>query len=171
MKIPSKFKIFIVAVTLALAGDLYANESPWKFEAGLGTRNHTPLVIIGGFSYNSVNFRLQGLGAHNGSRDFWCGIRGSLLWTFFQGSPLKVSVGMGGGYEYAQAPNDMHKAINDANNALYLHPYNYKENADISGEIWTSVYGFYTQISVPIYRFADHDVSKVLWGAGYLVQF
>jgi hypothetical protein len=65
----------------------------------------------------------------------------------------------------------MHKAFNEANKPLYLIPYNYKEEADISLELWTHLYGFYTQISVPAYRFIDHDAKRLLWGAGYMVEF
>ena len=111
------------------------------------------------------------MGMHYGPRDFWCGIRGSFLWKFFKDQPFNLSVGVGSGYEYAQAPNDMHKALNDANNAPYLYAYNYKENLDISGEVWASMYGFYTQISIPFYKFKDHDTPFILWGAGYIFQF
>jgi hypothetical protein len=79
--------------------------------------------------------------------------------------------GIGGGYEFAEAPNKMHQALNRANGAMYVYPYNYKEIGDISIELWTHLYGFYTQISVPAYRYKKHDAPKILWGAGYMVEF
>lgn len=171
MKIRNCTKIAALCLGLTVAGFASDASRPWKFKAGIGVRSQTPLVVLGGFSYNNLDFRLQGLGLHNGPREYWCGVRGSLLWTFLENLPFQISAGIGGGYEYAQAPNDLHKAINDANNAYYLLPYNYKENLDVSGEIWTSIYGLYTQISVPIYQFRDHNVPRILWGAGYMVEF
>lgn len=171
MKIRSKIKILTTALVLTLAGGASCDEGPWKLKAGFGFRNMTPLVVVGGISYQNADLRLQGLGSYFGERDFWCGLRGSLLWTFFKDSPFKISLGVGGGYEYAQAPNELHKAINEANNGLYLYPYNFVENLDVSGEIWTSIYGFYTQISIPFYKAMDHDSPKILWGAGYIVEF
>ncbi len=160
--------VFFGAITL------FATEnsvSPWRFEAGIGLRNTIPVSALAGIGYKQATFRLQGLGAHQGSNDYWCGIRGSLLWNFFGNTPFNFDVGIGGGYDFAEAPNGMHKALNDANNARYVYPYNYKENADISLELWTHLYGIYTQISVPAYRFADHDFPAIMWGIGFINEF
>lgn len=168
-------RIKLMAAALILGASVTANgaqKSPWNFEVGIGTRSLTPIVLLGGFSYNNLNFRLQGLGFHNGPRDYWCGVRGSLLWTLFNNSPFQISLGLGSGYEYAQAPNDMHKALNEANHAKYVYTYNYKENFDVSAEAWTNIYGIYTQISIPLYRFRTHDVSNYpKWSAGYIFKF
>lgn len=129
------------------------------------------MVLVGGVSYENVTMRLQGFGIHNGTNDFWCGIRGSILWTFFKDLPYNFDVGVGSGYEYAEAPNNIHKALNDANSGKYLLPYNYKENLDVSLELWAHLYGIYTQISVPFYHFKDHDFPCVLWGVGYTIKF
>lgn len=166
----------ILAITLlwssqVLAGSEGVPSEKIRFEAGLGSRNQTPIVLITGISYQNLTARFQGFGIHNGPNDFWCGYRGSLLWTFFYDKPFNVDVGVGGGYEFAEAPNKMHKAINEANKAMYLRPYNYKEILDASLEIWTHVYGIYTQISVPVYRFKKHDAPTILWGAGYTISF
>lgn len=160
-----------VLVALAFATACFASENPWRFEAGFGARNTTPVVVVAGISYNDFGLRLQGLGMHHGSNDYWCGIRGSLLWTFFGDLPFNFDVGIGGGYEYAEAPNKMHQAINQANGGIIVYPYNFKENLDVSLEIWTHLYGFYTQISVPAYLFKEHDVPSLLWGAGYTIRF
>lgn len=145
--------------------------SPWRFEVGAGARNVSPLVLVAGLGYDNYTFRVQGLGAHSGPRDFWCGVRGSLLWTFFKELPFYFDAGLGVGYEFAEAPNKMHQALNDANKGNFLYPYNYRENMDISLELWTHLYGVYTQISVPAYRFMDHDVPDILWGIGYMFNF
>jgi len=143
----------------------------WRFDIGMGSRNQAPLILIGGLGYKDVAFRIQGMGYQKGSNDYWCSMRGSLLWTFFTDLPFHFDVGLGGGYEYAEAPNKMHQALNHANGGTYLYPYNYKEALDLSLEIWTHLYGFYTQISVPAYHFREHDSQNILWGAGYMVEF
>lgn len=171
MKLPLSFKKMVTVLVLLFVGMACAAEKRLHFESGVGFRNQTPLVIMGGVSYGELTFRLQGLGKHNAPRDFWCGMRGSFLWTFFNELPFNVSLGLGAGYEYAQAPNDLHKAINQANQALYLYPYNQKEILDVSGEIWANIYGFYTQISIPVYKIMEHDAPRILWGAGYIVKF
>lgn len=159
-----------LALTVFLAV-ICSHAGNWRFDAGLGARNLTPIVFVGGVGYNDAVLRIQGMGVHNGPSDYWCGIRGSLLWTFFRELPFNFDVGIGGGYEFAEAPNKLHKAFNKANEALLVLPYNYKEIGDISIELWTHLYGFYTQISVPAYRFIEHDPPKLLWGAGYMVEF
>lgn len=171
MRNPFNAKILFISLIFLFASLANGTERQWRFEAGAGVRNMTPLVLVGGFSYDKWTFRAQGLGYHNGPRDFWCGFRSSILMTLFRDRPFQISLGLGAGYEYAQAPNNLHKAINDANNALYLYPYNFKENMDVSGELWTSLNGFYTQISIPAYQFMKHDAPRILWGMGYMHSF
>ena len=169
------FKTFALAVFFT-AMCCHANN--WKFDfkdlrfnIGAGIRNQTPIVAIGGIGYKDVILRVQGMGFHNGPNDYWCGIRGSLLWTFFRDLPFHFDTGIGGGYEFAEAPNKMHQALNKVNEKLLTYPYNYKEVGDISLELWTHLYGVYTQITVPAYRFLDHDAKRILWGAGYILEF
>lgn len=141
------------------------------FDFGAGTRNQAPLILLAGVHYKDAVIRFQGGGLHYGANDFWCSFRGSLLWNFFGELPFNFDVGVGGGYEFAESPNKMHQALNSANNAKYVYPYNYKEELDISLEIWTHFYGLYTQVSVPAYQFKDHDASNVLWGAGINISY
>lgn len=164
----ARFSLFAIVLFFAV---ISGHASPWHFSAGLGSRNQTPAVIVSGIGYNGFQLYVQGMGMHQGPNDYWCGVRGSLLRSFFADLPFRLDVGIGGGYEYAEAPNKMHQAINEANEAMYLFPYNYKETGDISLEWWSHLYGFYTQISIPIYRFREHDSKKILWGAGYMVEF
>lgn len=172
MKLSARIKILTISLALALACSANgAPQSPWKFELGIGTRSLTPIVLLGGVSYKNLGFKLQGFGFHNGPRDYWCGARGSLLWTFFNSLPFQVSLGLGTGYEFAQAPNDLYRAINNANGARYLVPYNFKEDFDVSGEIWANIYGVYTQISVPLYQMDRNMSNYLLWGIGYMFNF
>ena len=162
--------IFLFAVVFCHAGD-WERQEHFRFNLGVGIRNQTPVVAIGGIGYDNVILRVQGMGWHQGPNEFWCGVRGSLLYTFFRDLPFNFDAGVSGGYEFAETPNKMHKAFNEANKPLYLIPYKYKEGADISLELWTHLYGFYTQISVPAYRFIEHDAKRLLWGAGYMMEF
>lgn len=162
--------IFLFAAVFCHADDWYSL-SHFRFNLGAGIRNQTPVVAIGGIGYEAVILRVQGMGWHQGPNEFWCGVRGSLLYTFFRDLPFNFDAGVSGGYEFAETPNKMHKAFNEANKPLYLIPYKYKEEADISLELWTHLYGFYTQISVPAYRFIEHDAKRLLWGAGYMMEF
>lgn len=170
MFFPKNKTLFVALVTI-LTLSAASLASPWRFDFGLGSRNQAPLVLLAGLSYQNVTAKVQGMGIHKGSNDYWCSIRGSLLWTFFKDLPFHFDAGIGGGYEYAEAPNKMHQALNKANGGTYLYPYNYKETLDISIELWTHLYGFYTQISVPAYRYKKHDAQNILWGAGYMVEF
>ena len=160
---PLFFVVLFVAV-FSHAGD-------WRFSAGAGLRNQTPVVLIGGVGYNNLMVYLQGMGMSKGENHFWCGYRGSLLWTFFKELPFHFDTGLGLGYEYAEAPNKLHQEINKANEGRYTFPYNYKETADLSLELWAHLYGLYTQISVPMKKFAEHDAHKIFWGAGYIYEF
>lgn len=171
MKILFNFKILSAALVLLFASVANGAEKPWHFEAGVGVRNLTPMVLVGGVSYDKWTVRVQGLGFHNDDRDFWCGFRSSFLMTFFRNSPFHISLGIGAGYEYAQAPNNMHQALNQANNAPYLYPYNNREMFDVSGEIWTYLRGLYTQISIPVYYFMEHNAPRLSWGMGYMYNF
>lgn len=162
-------KALFLALVICITTISQAND--WRFGIGAGIRNTTPVVLVGNIGYKDFSFKIQGLGAQGGPNDFWCGFRGSLLWTFFKDLPFNFDVGFGAGYDFAKAPNKMHQAFNDANKGHYLYGYNYKENLDISLELWTHIYGFYTQISVPAYQFLDHDAPRILWGGGYMVEF
>ena len=162
------FKTFALAVFLAATCG-YASD--WRINAGIGIRNQTPIVAIAGFGYKEAILRVQGMGYYKEENEYWCGIRGSLLWTFFRGMPFNLEAGIGGGYEYARAPNKMYQAISKANEDMYMLGHDYKEIGDISVELWTRLYGFYTQISVPTRKFVEHDAKKLLWGTGYIFEF
>ena len=87
----------LLAIALGIASAFAADApSPWRFEGGVSVGNPTPLALVAGFGYKNVIFRAEGLGAHNGPNDFWCGYRGSLAWTFFRNLPFKLDVGVGG---------------------------------------------------------------------------
>ena len=162
----------LLAIALGIASAFAADApSPWRFEGGVSVGNPTPLALVAGFGYKNVIFRAEGLGAHNGPNDFWCGYRGSLAWTFFRNLPFKLDVGVGGSYEFAEAPNKLHQAFNDANGEMYLYPYNYTETLDISAEIWAHLYGFFTQVAYPIHYFKKHDEPEyIIWRVGYMIE-
>lgn len=161
---------FFCTLLFVLFFAIFSHAGNWRFNAGAGIRNQTPIVAMAGIGYKEAVFRAQGMGYIHNKNDFWCGIRGSLLWTFFYGNPFHLDAGVGGGYEYARAPNEMHKELNKANGPT-LYPHNFKEIGDISIELWAHLYGFYTQISVPTRKFVEHDVKKLLWGTGYIFEF
>lgn len=145
-------------------------KSPWNFEAGISAGDPTPIMILAGVNYNDLFLRIQGLGTHAGANDFWCGLRGSMGWTFLGSLPFNFDMGIGGGYEYAEAPNKMHQALNKANKANFVLPYNMQETLDISAEIWVHMYGFFTQVAYPIYLIKDHDSPDIIWRIGYTAK-
>ena len=128
----------------------------------------SPVVERG---YKAIYAHVEGFGSRAGKNDFWSGARGGVGWTFFWNLPFSFDVGVNGGYEFAEAPNKMHQALNDANGAIILYPYNFVETCDISAEARVHLYGFFTQVGYPIYHFMDHDAPTINWRAGYLVEF
>lgn len=169
---------FLFFLTLLLASNLFASEvsankakSSWKFEAGISAGRLTPIMLLGGVSYKSATFRIQAFGLHFDANDFWCGYRGSFLWTFFKDLPFSLDLGFGSGYEFVEAPNGYNKALNKVEGKHYVRPYNYRENLDVSAEIWARIYGVYTQIGIPVHRFQSHDEPNLNWRIGYLHQF
>lgn len=147
-----------------------AKSSNWRFQFGLSAGEPTPLAITAGIGYQSALFRIQGMGWKNGTDDYWCNARGGIAWTFFRELPFNLDLGVGGGYAFAEAPNGYHKALNKANNARYILPYNYEETLDISAEIFVHLYGLFTQISVPVHYFMGNEKPAILWRAGYMVE-
>ena len=165
--------IALCAVT-AYAGETAQDsgkDSPWRFQAGVSAGRLTPVMVEAGIGYKAALLHVAGLGFHHGPNDFWCGVRGGIDWTFFRRLPFSIDGGIGGGYEFAAAPNKMHQAVNKANDAKYLYPYNYKESLDISAEVRFHLFGLFTQIDIPLHSFMKHDAPKYLWRAGYLVEF
>ena len=148
-----------------------AEASPWRFGAGVSAGSLVPIMLEGSVSYKAFTTHLGGFGYHHGPRDFWCGMRGGIGWTLLRGLPFHIDGGIGGGYEFAEAPNGMHLAVNDANKANYLYPYNFKESLDVSAEIRIHLFGFFSQLSFPIYNFKNHDAPDMLWRIGYLAEF
>lgn len=163
--------LFACATAVSASDGKDRGNSPWRFSTGVSVGNPTPMALVAGIGYKSVLVHVEGLGAHNGPNDFWCGIRGGLDWTFFWRHPFSIDAGFSGGYEYAEAPNKMHQAVNDANGAIILYPYNYVEVLDVSAEIRVHLFGFFTQIAYPIHYFMNHDEPDILWRIGYLVEF
>ncbi len=157
--------------TAVFADETESKDSPWRFGAGVSAGKLTPVMIEGSVGYNSALLHIGGFGFHKAPRDFWCGFRGGFNWTFLRHMPFHINAGIGFGYEYAQAPNDMHQAVNNASKAMYLYPYNYKESLDVSAEMRIHLFGFFTQIDIPLYNFMEHDAPDMLWRIGYLVEF
>ena len=147
-----------------------ASKSDWRFQFGLSAGEPTPLAITAGIGYQSVLFRIQGMGWSNGENDYWCNARGGIAWTFFRELPFNLDLGVGGGYSFAEAPNGYHQALNKANNARYVFPYNYEETLDISPEITIHLYGIYTQIAIPVHFFMGNKEPTILWRAGYMLE-
>ena len=148
-----------------------APASPWRFEAGISAGQPTPVMVEAAVGYKAITAHMEGFGVYKGENDFWCGLRGGLGWTFLRELPFRIDIGVGGGYEFAEAPNKMHQALNEANGAMYLYPYNYKESLDISAEVRVHIFGFFTQVGYPIHYFMKHDEPTILWRAGYLAEF
>jgi hypothetical protein len=85
--------------------------------------------------------------------------------------PFSLDLGLGGGYAFAKAPNEIHRALNNANKKRYVRSYNYKESLDISAEIRANIYGVFTQLGIPLHYFMKHDEPTVLWQVGYAYKF
>ena len=162
--------IGLFCCTAAFSSEKDDAESPWRFNAGVSVGKVIPMAIGAEFGYKAALFHLEGLGTHNGPNDFWCGLRGGLDWTFFWKQHFSIDIGVNGGYEFAEAPNKMHQAVNKANDAMILYPYNYVETLDISAEVRVHLFGFFTQIGIPVYHFTHHDDPNINWRIGYLVE-
>ena len=156
---------------LALLAMLAFGDQSWRFAAGASAGKMTPVMGTIGFGYKNAILYIEGMGTHKGDNDFWCGLRGGLDWTFFWKQPFSMDIGVGGGYAFAEAPNKLHQAINDANGGRILYPYNYVETLDVSAEVRVHLFGFFTQIDVPIHYFRKHDEPDILWRIGYLLEF
>lgn len=166
--------LFALALCVSAHSEMRPTEqgkSPWYFGAGISAGRLTPVMVEGSIGYRAATLHIAGFGVHNGANDFWCGIRGSIGWRIPQALPFSIEFGIGGGYEFAEAPNEMHKAFNKANDANLLYPYNFKEILDVSATTRINLFGFFTQLSFPIYTFMNHDTPNMLWRAGYLVEF
>lgn len=167
----STCKKIVAALGIALYVTAAHAESPWRFQAGVSAGRLTPVIIETGIGYKAALLHIGSFGFHNDANDFWCGVRGGLDWTFLRHLPFHIDAGIGAGYEYAQAPNKMHQAVNKANKAKYLYPYNYKESLDVSAEMRIHLFGFFTQIDIPLHNFMEHDAPDMLWRIGYMIEF
>ncbi len=150
---------------------LNEKKSAWQFEAGISAGRPTPIMINLGASRENVVFRIMGGGWHLDPDEFWIGYRGSVAWKFFYKLPFSIDLGLGGGYAFAKAPNQVFKALNRANHKRFVRSYNYKESLDISAEIRANIYGVFTHIGIPIYYFMKHNEPNVFWQVGYAYSF
>ena len=147
------------------------HKSPWQFEVGISAGRPTPIMLNAGVGYENVFFRATGGGMYLGSNEFWVGYRGNLAWKFFRELPFSLDLGISGGYAFAKAPNEILRALNNANKKRYVRSYNYKESLDISADIRANIYGFFTEIAIPVHYFMKHDEPTVLWQVGYAYKF
>ena len=162
------FAIIAFCAETVLAAE---NSSPWQFEVGAAAGRPTPFMINAGVGYKNIFFRAAGGGIHLGPNEFWVGYRGNLAWKFFRERPFSLDLGISGGYAFAEAPNEIHRALNKANKKLMVRPYNYKESLDISADIRTNIYGVFTEIAIPIHYFMKHDEPTIIWQIGYAYGF
>ena len=167
------------AIIFALSATLSFAERPWPFEdqawratAGASVGTLSPLMLSLGLGYENVIFYVEGMGMikHMDTNDFWTAIRGNLSWTLFKDLPFNIDMGISGGYQYARAPNKMHQALNKANDKILVFPYNYRETGDISIEYRVHLYGFFTQLTYPVYKFVSHENRNFQWRVGYMAS-
>lgn len=142
----------------------------WRFQVGLSAGEPTPLALTAGLGFKSLIFRMQGMYFPKGEDDYWTNIRGSISLTLFRHLPYNIDLGIASGYAFAEAPNGIHKALNKANNANIVYPYNYEETLDISPEITIHLYRIYTQIAIPVHFFMGNKEPTILWRAGYMLE-
>ena len=177
MRIFPKIAVFLCALCMATASPHAAPDqdtaeaSPWRFGAGVSVGSLVPVMFEGSVGYKAATLHVAGFGVHKGPNDFWCGVRGGIGWRIPHALPFGIELGVGGGYEFAEAPNGMHKAVNAANDTRTLYPYNFVESLDVSGEIRIHLFGLFSQLSFPVYNFMNHDAPYMLWRVGYLVEF
>lgn len=162
------FLIFCTGNALAKAAP---EKSPWTFEAGISAGRPTPIMLNAGVGYKNVVFKAMGGAMYFGTDDFWVGVRGGFAWRFFRELPFTLDLGIGSGYAFAKAPNGYLKALNRASGERMVRSYNYKESLDISPEVRASIYGVFTNISIPVHCFMKHDEPTVLWQVGYAYKF
>lgn len=146
-------------------------QSPWQFEVGISAGRPTPIMLNAGIGYENIFFRVMGGGFHLDADKYWVGFRGSLAWKFFRELPFSLDLGIGSGYSFAKAPNQINKALNRANGKRFVRSYNFKESLDISAEVRANIYGVFTQIGIPVHYFMKHDEPTVLWQVGYAYRF
>ena len=159
------------AIVFALSVSLSFGETPWRAAAGVSAGTLTPVMVTLGAGYENAIFYVEGMGMKRAGEDrFWTAIRGSLAWTLFWDMPFNIDLGVSGGYQYARAPNEMHKALNKANGKIYVFPYNYRETGDVSIEYRVHLYGFFTQLTYPVMRFLHHDSRNFQWRVGYMAS-
>ena len=163
------FAFFLVAFSVSASAA--KPESPWQYEIGLSGGRPTPIMLNAGIGYQNVFFRAMGGGIHFGPDDFWVGFRGSFSWKFFRELPFSLDLGLGTGYAFAKAPNEVLKALNRANDKRLVRSYNYKESLDISAEVRANIYGIFTQLGIPLHYFMKHDEPTVIWQVGYAYSF
>lgn len=168
------FTVLILCASFCLASEIpdtgKKHTKEGRIQFGISAGDPAPLSVVAGVGYKAAVMRIQGMGWENGENDYWCAMRGGLAWTFFRKLPFNFDLGIGGGYSFAEAPNGMHKALNEANGAMYVLPYNYEESLDLSVEVWVHLYGIFTQLSYPVHYFMDHTKPTLLWRAGYLFE-
>jgi len=164
-----------IALLLALLASLSFGEpspssSPIRIAAGASIGRLTPVMATFGLGYRNAILYVEGMGVHKNDNDFWCGLRGAIAWTFFWDTPFNLDFGIGGGYEYARAPNGMNQTLNKANGNTFVFPYNYKESLDLGIEFRAHFYGFYSQVGYPLHHFRKHDEPSLTWRMGYMVN-
>jgi hypothetical protein len=163
--------IWALAMLTSLSfGEVSPESSPLRVTAGASIGRQTPVMATLGLGYQNAILYVEGMGVHKGDNDFWCGLRGTLAWTFFWDTPFNLDFGIGGGYEYARAPNGMNQTLNKANGNTFVFPYNYKESLDLGIEFRAHLYGFYSQVGYPLHHFRKHDEPSLTWRMGYMVH-
>ena len=65
-----KNKTFLGVIFALVILNTHCQADTWRFNAGIGSRNQTPVVLLGGFGYKNAILRVQGMGVYKEENDF-----------------------------------------------------------------------------------------------------
>lgn len=152
-----------------------ANPNPWTAEFGVSFGSPAPLLLTAGLNYQlSKNLgalvRVEGLGVHEKTDQFWCGARSAFGISVFRKTPFFLEGSISAGYFYARAPNLIHQAFNEINEGHFLYEFNWEELLDLSAELGAHLWGVHIRVAFPLMTNGNTSKSN-LWRVGYLWSF
>ena len=160
----------VFLLVLLLAGFAFAQEG-WHFSAGLLTGREADLIATVGVRHEAFVLKAEGFAFKKEKNDWWSYARATLAYRVLARLPFSYETGISAGYLYARAPNEMHRAFNEAQGSGSLWTYNEREYFDVSISLAVNLYGFQVAILLPMVYAEATDEPSPLWTAGYIYEF
>jgi len=123
-------------------------------------------ALCGGLRYRAATFRVSDGFFWNAPATWWSSTRGELLYSPIHQRWYGLGVGVATTYYYAQAPDSMAMAINNAIGSYAILDHQFEQWVGVGPALSIRYWGALWQCSLPLWQWGDFR-RRFEWRAGF----